>query len=138
MQAAADAADFSAQLLLPSMVIVKATGTGGEVTCHQDSTFLLCGAGKLLRLSGRARRRDDENGCMAFLPDEHKGALRRIFRRTGESAEMETLSNDPSSEHRAVAAPVSVGDLVVFAALTPHYPRWTWLQRPAGTPLRES
>jgi len=87
MRGAADAADFSAQFLLQSIVIVKAARTGGEVTCHQDSTFLLYGAGKLLRLLGRARRRDDENGCMAFLPGEHKGALRRIFRRTGESAE---------------------------------------------------
>jgi phytanoyl-CoA hydroxylase len=101
-----------------------------------------------------------ENGCMEFIAGEHKGPLRRLFRRTDGGTEMIDLSSDPYPEDRRVAAPVAIGDLVIFSGRTPHmsranrsqkprmaytlhmiertahYPADNWLQRPAAMPLR--
>lgn len=161
MRAAAEAVGFRDPLLLQSMVIMKPPGIGGEVTCHQDSTFLYtepesC-AGFWVALDDATL----ENGCMEFIPGDHKGPLRRLFRRTPEGGtQMLTLDDGPYPEERRVAAPAAAGDLVIFSGRAPHmsranrsarprmaytlhmieaaaeYPAWNWLQRGPGMPLR--
>ncbi len=158
---AAEAAGFRDPRLLQSMVIMKPPGIGGEVTCHQDSTFLYTEPESCV---GFWLALDDatlENGCMEFIPGEHKGALRRLFRRkSAGGTEMRTIVDDPYPEEQRVAAPAAAGDLVIFSGRAPHlsranrsarprmaytlhiieagagYPEWNWLQRGAHMPLR--
>lgn len=161
MKAAARAAGLRDPLLLQSMVIMKPAGVGGEVTCHQDSTFLHTEPESCIGFWVALDDATLENGCMEFIPGDHKGPLRRLFRRlSGGGTEMLTLADDPYPEERRVAAPAAAGDLVIFSGRAPHmsranrsarprmaytlhlieagahYPWWNWLQRGPGMPLR--
>ncbi|NWG92610.1 MAG: phytanoyl-CoA dioxygenase family protein [Parvularculaceae bacterium] len=161
MEAAARAVGFDAPLLLQSMVILKPPSIGGEVTCHQDSTFLYTEPESCVGFWLAIDEATLENGCMEFIPGEHRGPLRRLFRRKdGGGTEFIELSDAPYTEERRVAAPAGVGDLVIFAGRAPHmsranrsdrprmaytlhmidararYPAFNWLQRPEGMPLR--
>lgn len=161
MQAAARAVGFSDPLLLQSMVIMKPPGIGGEVVGHQDSTFLFTEPESCVGFWLAIDEATLENGCMEFIPGEHQGSLRRVFRRKpGGGTEMIALTDDPYPEEQRVAAPAAIGDLVIFSGRAPHmsranrsdkarmaytlhmieagahYPDWNWLQRPAAMPLR--
>lgn len=159
MEAAARGIGFVDPLLLQSMVIMKPPGIGGEVTCHQDSTFLYTEPETCVGFWLAIDEATEENGCMEFIPGEHKGPLRRLFRRKeGGGTEMVELSDDPYPEERRVAAPAKIGDLVIFSGRAPHmsranrsakprmaytlhmieraahYPAFNWLQRPKERP----
>jgi phytanoyl-CoA hydroxylase len=160
MEAAARGIGFQNPLLLQSMVIMKPPGIGGEVTCHQDSTFLLTEPETCVGFWLAIDAATLENGCMEFIPREHKGPLRRLFRRKNDGTEMVNLSDAPYPEEHRIAAPAAAGDLVIFSGRAPHmslanrsarprmaytlhmieasahYPADNWLQRPAGMPLR--
>lgn len=161
MKQAAAAAGFRDPRLLQSMVIMKPPGIGGEVTCHQDSTFLYTEPESCVGFWVALDAATPENGCMEFIPGEHESPLRRLFRRRPEGGtEMLTLADDPYPEGRRVAAPAAMGDLVIFSGRAPHmsranrstrprmaltlhlieadahYPQWNWLQRSEAMPLR--
>ncbi len=160
MEAAARGAGFAAPLLLQSMVIMKPPGIGGEVTCHQDSTFLYTEPESAAGFWVALDEATEENGCMEFIPGAHKGSLRRRFRRLAEGAAMEHLTDAPYPEESRVVAPAGVGDLVIFSGRAPHlsranrsakprmaytlhmiensahYPADNWLQRGEGMPLK--
>lgn len=161
MKAAAGAVGFRDPRLLQSMVIMKPPGIGGEVTCHQDSTFLFTEPESCVGFWVALDEATLENGCMEFIPGDHRGPLRRLFRRKPDGGtEMVTLDAAPYPEERRVAAPAGVGDLVIFSGRAPHlsranrsarprmafalhlieagarYPEWNWLQRRADMPLR--
>ncbi len=161
MRAAAEAAGIRDPRLLQSMVIMKPPGIGGEVTCHQDSTFLYTEPESCVGFWVALDEATPENGCMEFIPGEHEGPLRRLFRRRPEGGtEMLTLDDAPYPEERRVAAPAAAGDLVIFSGRAPHmsranrssrprmayalhmieagarYPEWNWLQRGEAMPLR--
>jgi len=162
MRAAAHSVGFSDPLLLQSMTVMKPPGIGGEVTCHQDSTFLYTEPETCVGFWVAIDEATLENGCMEFIPGAHRGPLRRIFRRkeSGVGTEMIELSSDPFPEDCRVAAPAEIGDLVIFSGRAPHmsranrslkprmaytlhmiervahYPPHNWLQRPATMPLK--
>lgn len=161
MRAASRVAGLRSPLLLQSMVVVKPPSIGGEVTCHQDSTFLYTEPESCIGFWLALDEATAENGCMEFIPGEHKGPLRRLFRRNGcGGAELVDLVDDPYPEHKRVMVPAAVGDLVIFTGRTPHmsaanrsasprmaytlhmieagahYPDFNWLQRPSAMPLR--
>jgi phytanoyl-CoA hydroxylase len=161
MKAAADAVGFRDPRLLQSMVIMKPPGIGGEVTCHQDSTFLFTEPESCVGFWIALDEARLDNGCMEFIPGGREQPLRRLFRRgPGGGTEMMVLDDAPYPEERRVAAPAGVGDLVIFSGRTPHlsranrsirprmaytlhlieaaarYPEWNWLQRRPAAPLR--
>jgi len=78
-----------------SMYIFKQPRIGGEVTSHQDSTFLhtepkqSC-LGMWLALNEATV----ENGCLWVRPGSHKEGLRRVFRRNPEYFEKEHEDED--------------------------------------------
>ena len=148
-------------LLLQSMYIFKQPFIGGEVNCHQDSTFLytepLSCIGFWFALQDATR----DNGCLWAVPGRH--ALRQRFRYRdywGGELVMETLDSTPLPSDQAVPLEAPMGTLVVLDGLLPHfsganrspysrhaytlhlingvcqYPADNWLRRNSEMPLR--
>ena len=152
-------------LALQSMYIFKQPLIGGEVGCHQDSTFLYT---EPMTVTGFWFAIEDatlQNGCLWAKPGGHRTSLRKLFKRAGDSDADGTVFEelDPSplpSPSELVPLEVPAGTLVVLHGLLPHwsdinrsptsrhayslhcisaaadYPAWNWLRRPADMPLR--
>src|SRR5215212_5153018 len=68
-------------LLLQSMYIFKQPGIGGEVTCHQDATFLYTEPRAVTGLWLALEDATLENGCLWALPGGHRLGLKSRFAR---------------------------------------------------------
>ncbi len=148
-------------LLVQSMYIFKPPRIGGEVVCHQDSTYLYTEPESCIGFWFAIDDADEENGCMQFVPGGHKAPLRRLNYRTEEGALVTDVIDDaPLDDHLAISAPAACGDLVIFHGRAPHmsapnrsarprhaytvhivdgaaqWPTQNWLQRPADLPFR--
>jgi phytanoyl-CoA hydroxylase len=73
---------FGDPLLLKSMYIFKQPNIGGEVTCHQDGTFLFTEPLRVLGLWFALEDATIENGCLWAIPGGHKAGLKSRFVRT--------------------------------------------------------
>src|SRR6266550_7204389 len=71
-------------LLLQSMYIFKQPRIGGQVTCHQDATFLFVEPLRLVGLWFALEDASVENGCLWAIPGGHKLGLKSRFVRTDE------------------------------------------------------
>jgi len=148
-------------LLLQSMYIFKQPRIGGEVTCHQDATFLYT---EPLRLAGLWFALEDatiENGCLWAIPGGHQLGLKSKFLRAeGGGTRVEIIDDSPWPEDRAEPLEVEKGTLIVLHPLLPHlsrenrsaksrhaytlhvidadskYPASNWLQRSVAMPAR--
>jgi phytanoyl-CoA hydroxylase len=160
---AAVAADlgFKQPLLLQSMYIFKQPNIGGEVTCHQDATFLYT---EPMTVTGFWFALEDatlENGCLWAIPGGHKlGLKKRFSRAAGGGTRMEVPDDSPWPDERLVPLEVKAGTLVILHGLLPHmsyanrspksrhaytlhvvdgaaeYPATNWLRRSAEMPPR--
>ncbi len=148
-------------LLLQSMYIFKQPHIGGEVTCHQDSTFLYT---EPLDIAGLWFALEDatvENGCLWAIPGGHRRGLKsRWVRSPNGGMEFQTFDSEPWPEVELRPLEVTRGSLIVLHGLLPHrslenrsqrsrhaytlhlisgdatYPDNNWLQRSASLPLR--
>ena len=147
--------------LLQSMYIFKQPNIGGEVTCHQDSTFLYTEPIDIAGLWFALEDATIENGCLWAIPGGHRRGLKSRWRRSrGGGMEFEVFDNEPSSEEELIPLEVSKGTLILLHGLLPHrsfenrsarsrhaytlhligaearYPSDNWLQRSETMPLR--
>ena len=147
--------------LLQSMYIFKQPNIGGEVTCHQDSTFLYTEPIDIAGLWFALEDATVENGCLWALPGGHRQGLKSRWRRTREGEmQFETFSNEPWPTDGLVPLEVQKGTLILLHGLVPHcsfenrsprsrhaytlhligasahYPADNWLQRSPEMPLR--
>ena len=148
-------------LLLQSMYIFKQPNIGGEVTCHQDATFLYT---EPLRMAGLWFALEDatvENGCLRVIPGAHKLGLKsRFVRAERGGTRFEVFDDAPWPEEELQPLEVKKGTLIVLHPLLPHlsrenrssrsrhaytlhvidassdYPANNWLQRSDDMPLR--
>lgn len=148
-------------LLLQSMYIFKQPQIGGEVTCHQDATFLYT---EPLRMAGLWFALEDasvENGCLWVIPGGHKQGLKsRFMRAKGGGTRFEVFDDAIWPLEELQPLEVKKGTLIVLHGLLPHlsrentspksrhaytlhvidaradYPASNWLRRPAEMPLR--
>jgi len=148
-------------LLLQSMYIFKQPRIGGEVTCHQDATFLFT---EPLRMFGLWFALEDatlENGCLWAIPGGHRLGLKsRFVRAEGGGTRFEVIDDAPWPENNLQPLPVKKGTVIVLHGLLPHfsrentsarsrqaytlhfidasahYPESNWLRRSAEMPLR--
>ena len=147
--------------VVQSMYIFKPPRIGGEVVCHQDSTFIYTEPESCIGFWFAIEDATTENGCMHFIPGAHKMPLKqRNYRLSDTRLKTETLDNSPWPEECKIAAPAKAGTLVVFDGRSPHlsgpnlsdksrhaytlhvidqtchYPAENWLQRSEKLPLR--
>ena len=152
-------------MALQSMYIFKQPLIGGEVVCHQDSTFLYTDP---LTVTGFWFAIEDatlQNGCLWTKPGSHRTSLRKRFKRAGDSDAdgtiFEELDASPlPSPSELIPLEARAGTMVILHGLLPHwsdinrsavsrhayslhcisaaadYPAWNWLRRPPGMPLR--
>ena len=147
--------------LLQSMYIFKQPNIGGEVTCHQDSTFLYTEPIDIAGLWFALEDATIENGCLWAIPGGHRRGLKSRWRRSQAGRmEFEIFDKDPWPEDELIPLEVSKGTLILLDGLLPHrsfenrsprsrqaytlhliganakYPADNWLQRSSLMPLR--
>jgi phytanoyl-CoA hydroxylase len=148
-------------LLLQSMYIFKQPRIGGEVTCHQDATFLYTEPLRMVGLWFALEDATIENGCLWAIPGGHQLGLKsRFVRAEGGGTRFELLDDSPWPVERLQPLEVKKGTLIVLHPLLPHlsrenkssksrhaytlhvidasvlYPKENWLQRSADMPPR--
>ncbi|HKR22398.1 MAG TPA: phytanoyl-CoA dioxygenase family protein, partial [Pyrinomonadaceae bacterium] len=99
----ATAAGFENPYLVQSMYIFKQPNIGGEVSCHQDSTFLYTEPSDILGLWFAVEDATVENGCLWAIPGGHKRGLKsRWVRSANGKMGFQTFDNEPWPENELV------------------------------------
>jgi phytanoyl-CoA hydroxylase len=157
----ATAIGFEESWLVQSMYIFKQPNIGGEVTCHQDSTFIYTEPIDIVGLWFALEDATTENGCLWAIPGGHRNGLKSRWLRTANNhMEFEVYDAEPWPETKLVPLEVSKGSLILRNGLLPHrsfenrssrsrhaytlhlipanakYPNDNWLQRSEKMPLR--
>ena len=148
--------------LMQSMLIFKQPGIGGEVTWHQDGSFLYTVPQSVTGFWFALEDATLENGCVWVLPGQHTRGLRSRFRRIDGRLQTEAIPGAPCfDEGQGVPLEAEAGTLVVLHGGLPHYsaanrsaksryaytlhaisgaaqyPADNWLQRGCDLPLRQ-
>jgi len=164
-KAIAEGLDIARPLLLQSMYIFKHPGIGGEVLCHQDSTYLWTEPASCIGIWVALEDATIENGCLWGIPGgaeaNRQTPPKARFRRT-ETGGTETITLDSSPFRETEKQPLEApkGTVLVFGGAFPHmsaanrsdmsrhaytlhlidgaakYPPDNWLRRPEHLPLR--
>jgi len=146
-------------LLVQSMYIFKQPNIGGEVTCHQDCTFLYTEPPEIVGLWFALEDATIENGSLWAIPGGHRRGLKSRWKRSPNGGmEFEIYDHEPWPENELVPLEASKGSLILLHGLLPHrsfenrsprsrhaytlhlisaeadYPADNWLQR--DTPFR--
>lgn len=152
---------LGAPRLVQSMYIFKQPRIGGEVTSHQDATFLYTDPISVVGFWFALQDATVDNGCLEALPGGHRLGLKSVFRRNGEGGvRTDTIDAQSLPTEGFVPLEAPKGTLVVLHGLLPHrsranlsdrsrhaytlhvidadahYPADNWLQRGADHPLR--
>ncbi|XP_058473827.1 phytanoyl-CoA dioxygenase domain-containing protein 1 [Solea solea] len=105
-------------VILQSMYIFKQPGIGGEVTPHQDATFLY--TEPLGRVTGMWIALEDatvNNGCLWFIPgSQHSGISRRMVRTPEGTFPLTDFTGREKAydDEKFIAAPVKKGGVVLI------------------------
>ena len=115
---------FTDPLLLQSMYIFKQPGIGGEVTCHQDATFLYTDPPTVTGLWFALEDATRDNGCLWAIRGGHKLGLRSRFVRASEGGtRFQHYGEQAWPEDELVPLEVARGALIVLDGLLPHLSR---------------
>ena len=107
--------------IIQSMMVFKPPRIGGEVYCHQDSTFIYTEPESCVGFWFALEDATVENGCLHFIPGGHKlGLKERHYRADDGKLTFETLDETPWPEGAEVAAEAKAGTLVIFDGRAPH------------------
>jgi phytanoyl-CoA hydroxylase len=165
LEAVAHDLGFVDPRLLQSMYIFKQPHIGGEVVCHQDSTFLYTDPPSALGFWFALEDATLENGAMWALPGAHTRGLRaRFLRDANDRVRTELLDPTPWPEARRengyVPLEAEKGTLILLHGALPHlsgpnssdrsrrayalhlvegaahYPESNWLRRDPSRPAR--
>jgi len=116
----AHALGLTRPLLLQSMYIFKQPRIGGEVVCHQDSSFLHTDPPSCVGLWLALEDATETNGCMWAEPGGHRRPLHQRFVREGRLTRMVTLDPAPLPSDGLVPLPAAKGTLIVLHGHLPH------------------
>lgn len=162
LQAVSASLSVAQPRVMQSMYIFKQPNIGGEVMCHQDSTYLYTDPMSVIGYWFAIDDAHRGNGCLGGIPGEHRKGLKKLFRRTDDGT-LETRDVDAEISWDMSALEwleVLAGTLIVFSGCFPHlseanrsaqtrhaytlhavdgacvYPADNWLQRTAQFPAR--
>jgi phytanoyl-CoA hydroxylase len=108
-------------LLLQSMYIFKQPGIGGEVSVHQDHTFLWTEPPSAVGLWFALEDATLDNGCLWALPGGHRQPARKRFRRApAGGTTFEVLDPRELPTQGMVPLEVPRGTAIVLHGLLPH------------------
>jgi phytanoyl-CoA hydroxylase len=110
-------------LLIQSMYIFKQPNIGGEVTCHQDSTFLHTEPDSVVGFWFALEDATVENGCLWAIPGLHKAGLKSRFVRDDRRTRFEIHDSSPWPMDRLVPLEVPKGTLIILNGRAPHLSR---------------
>ncbi|MFN8052351.1 MAG: phytanoyl-CoA dioxygenase family protein [Acidimicrobiales bacterium] len=156
----ADELGFGGHVLVQSMYIFKHAHIGGEVTMHNDHTFIWTDPVSCVGLWFAIEDATVENGCLWTLPGGHRIPPKQRFRRDGAGGTtFDVFDTTPYPDEGLVPLEATKGTVVVLDGRLPHlsganrsarsrhaytlhvidpnaeYPADAWLQRP-DLPLR--
>lgn len=148
-------------LAAQSMYIFKQPNIGGEVRCHQDSTFLYTEPMSVVGLWFALEDASLQNGCLWALPGGHQNGVKsRFLRMKDNTAKIETYDTAPWLLEDLTPLEVPMGTLIVLHGCLPHmsktntssksrhaytlhvidgqchYPADNWLQRSPEMPFQ--
>lgn len=107
--------------LLQSMYIFKQPFVGGEVTAHQDHTFLWTDPPSVTGLWFALEDATLDNGCLWATPGGHREAPRKRFHRApGGGTAFEIVDERPLPTDAMVPLEARKGTCVVLHGLLPH------------------
>jgi phytanoyl-CoA hydroxylase len=158
LQAVADGIGLIDPKLVQSMYIFKQPGIGGEVVCHQDSTFLYTEPQSVVGFWFAIEDAHHGNGCLGGLAGEHHRGLRQIYSKHADGQlRLDTIQPDLAWDMNQIEwLEVPKGTLILFSGEFPHlsepnrsavsrhaytlhavsgrahYPSGNWIQRPAA------
>lgn len=111
-------------LLIQSMYIFKQPNIGGEVSCHQDSTFLYTEPNAIAGLWFALEDATIENGCLWAIPGGHQEGLKsRWVRDPSGGMKFIEFNNIEWSKNELVPLEVPRGTLIALHGLLPHLSR---------------
>ena len=112
---------IEAPLLLQSMLIFKQPFIGGEVTAHQDHTFLWTDPPTVTGLWFALEDATVDNGCMWATPGGHREPPRKRFHRApGGGTAFEVLDGRELPTEGMVPLEARRGTCIVLHGLLPH------------------
>ncbi len=107
--------------LLQSMYIFKQPQIGGEVACHQDSTFLYNEPIDIAGLWFALEEATVENGCLWAIPGGQRSGLKSRWVRSPEGGmRFDVFDATPFPEEDLIPLEVPKGSLIVLHGLLPH------------------
>ncbi len=121
LQAVTEAIGLADPKIVQSMYIFKQPGIGGEVGCHQDSTYLRTEPGSVVGFWFAIEDAHRGNGCLGGLPGEWRKGLKEVFRRQADGQlRLEPLADLQWDMSRLEWLEVKQGTLIVFNGQFPH------------------
>ncbi|XP_035430850.1 phytanoyl-CoA dioxygenase domain-containing protein 1 homolog [Spodoptera frugiperda] len=114
----AKALGFKEPAVVQSMYIYKNPGVGGEVTAHQDITYLHTAPIPPVGFWIALEDATVQNGCLWIVPGSHKsGVHRRLTRNFDKDSKDKLIYDSPAPfypQSRFTAVPVSKGTCIVL------------------------
>jgi len=108
-------------LLVQSMYIFKQPFIGGELNCHQDSTYLYVEKKPVVGLWFALQDATLQNGCLWAIPGgQHIPLKARAIRTKQNKMEMAVYDTSPWPLEKMIPLEVPKGSLVVLHGLLPH------------------
>lgn len=121
MKGLVNAIGFKDPVICQSMYIFKQPRIGGQVTPHQDSSYLYTTPHRLVGVWIALEDTTLENGCLWFIPGSHKNGVhggRRMVRRVNPepgSNQTEYIGTEAQyDDSQFIAGPVKKGTLVLI------------------------
>ncbi|KAM6985925.1 phytanoyl-CoA dioxygenase domain-containing protein 1 [Aplochiton taeniatus] len=118
IQGIAKKLDMKKPVILQSMYIFKQPGIGGEVTPHQDATFLYTvPLGRVIGVWIALEDATLQNGCLWFIPGSHNSGISRRMVRTPKGTFPLTDFTGREQEYDEmlfIPAPVKKGGVVLI------------------------
>jgi phytanoyl-CoA hydroxylase len=110
---------FRQPLLLQSMYIFKQPFIGGEIDCHQDSTFLYTDPLSCIGFWFALEDATVDNGCLYAIPGRQP--LKQRFHYRHDELVMDVFDDSPWRYQDALPLPARKGTLIVLDGLLPHF-----------------